>query len=90
VLISMILLARQDAAAQVQFPKVARSFSAWLVRAFDPCTPGGLAVTSPQLPSAGCLTSASVVDDQMTIDFGKELARSGVVREFLTMCGLSA
>ena len=72
VLISMILLARQDAAAQtVQFPQVARSFSAWLVRAFDPCTPSGLSVTSPQLPSAGCLTSASVVDDQMTMDFGK-------------------
>ncbi|GIW45844.1 MAG: hypothetical protein KatS3mg077_3126 [Candidatus Binatia bacterium] len=68
---SGLLLAGGKSWAQVQFPKVARSFSAWLVRAFDPCTPGGLTVVSPGLPAQGCLTSATTVDDQMTMDFGK-------------------
>jgi len=85
VLSSMLLIVSHEAAAQtVQFPKVARSFSASLVRAFDPCTPGGLTVTSPQLPSSGCLTTASIVDDQMTMDFGKvRIARgSGKIKLF--------
>lgn len=53
------------------FPTVARSFSAWLVRAYDPCTPGGLTVTTSGLPSQGCLATATSVDDQMTMEFAK-------------------
>ncbi|MCX8073409.1 MAG: hypothetical protein N3C12_13300 [Candidatus Binatia bacterium] len=79
-----LLLGGGSAWAQAQFPLVARSFSAWLVRAFDPCTPGGLTVVSPGLPAQGCLTTASVVDDQMKMDFGKVriLKGSGKIKVF--------
>lgn len=62
--------ARTDA-QPVAMPKVARSFSAWLVRAYDACTPGALTVTTTGLPSQGCLSTATTTDDQMTMDFGK-------------------
>lgn len=39
------------------FPNRAPQFSSWLVRAFDPCTPSGLTVTSPNLPTSGCLAT---------------------------------
>ncbi len=53
------------------FPQVARNYSAWLVRAFDACTPGSLTVTTTGLPAQGCLSSATVVDNQMPMQFGK-------------------
>lgn len=69
--LSLLLAAGTTRAQTAQFPLVARSFSAWLVRAFDQCTPGGLSVVSPGLPQQGCLSTASGVDNQMTMDFGK-------------------
>lgn len=69
--LGLLLAAGTGWAQTAQFPKVARSFSAWLVRAFDQCTPGSLSVVSPGLPQQGCLTTASAVDNQMTMDFGK-------------------
>jgi len=41
--------------AQTGFPTRAIKFSSWLARAFDSCTPGGLTVTTSNLPSSGCL-----------------------------------
>jgi hypothetical protein len=42
------------AQAQTGFPTKAIKFSSWLARGFDSCTPGGLTVTSSNLPSSGC------------------------------------
>jgi hypothetical protein len=63
--------------AQVQFPTAARTFSVWLARAMDSCTPGMLTVvTMESLPTAaGCLGAHSATDGLLTMTFGKLVVR---------------
>jgi len=70
-LASVLVFAATANAQAPLFPNVARNYSVWLVRAYDACTPGTLTVTSAGLPSQGCLTTATTVDDQMTMQFAK-------------------
>lgn len=46
-------------AADVRFPTKAQTYTTWMVRAFNQCTPSGLTVTSAGFPTAGCVATAS-------------------------------
>ncbi len=65
-------LALRPAFAQtVAFPTAARGYTAWMARAMDECTPGGLTVVSPGSPTAGCLQANSTTDDQTTMAYAR-------------------
>ncbi len=57
--------------AQVQFPTIARRYSAWMVRAMDECNPATLSVTSPGVPTGGCFQTNVVTDDVITMHFAR-------------------
>ncbi len=81
-LIAACTASSQGEAQVVNIPKIARNYSATLVRAMDECIPSGLSVVGMGLPGTGCLAANAVTDDQMTFDSGKVTinARTGRVR----------
>jgi hypothetical protein len=68
----IVVSAHQAPAAGVfDAPKIARSYTTWMARAFDQCNPATLSVVSPGLPTGGCAASHTVTDDMNRCDFAK-------------------
>ncbi len=53
------LAAQPSSAADIRFPTKARTYTAWMVRAFDQCIPSGTTVVGLGLPSVGCIATVS-------------------------------
>lgn len=72
------------ATAQVQFPTLARNYSAWMARAMDECTPAGLTVLTPGVPGQGCIGAHLVTDDEMTMTWARLVVsgKTGKVKVF--------
>jgi len=74
-----------SAGAQVAFPKLARGFGSWMVRAMDQCSPSTLSVTTPGLPTGGCPPTNTVTDDTLGLNFMKlRIAQHGGISLFGT------
>ena len=58
-------------ASASNFPKLARSYTAWMARAFDQCAPATVSVTTAMVPTGGCLAGHVVTSSNNMCDFAK-------------------
>jgi hypothetical protein len=69
-----------QAMAQATFPTTARTYIAWMARAYDECNPATLSVVGAGLPAGGCLAAnGSTTDNALTMNYVRLIvkARSG-------------
>jgi hypothetical protein len=81
----LVALLASSAGAQTlpNYPKKARAYDTWMARAFDSCTPGGLTVTSTNVPSSGCLSTNSVTDSALPYNFARmRVSKTGKIRVY--------
>ena len=71
VVVGGVLAAQPLLAQTVPFPTAARFYVTWMARAMDQCTPSGMSVTSPGLPSAGCLQANSATDSTINMSWAR-------------------
>jgi hypothetical protein len=88
ILAALALLAASASAQTAPFPKLARFYVAWMVRAMDQCTAPSLTVVNPSMvPPAACPQANSTTDNTLTMGFAR-LAVSARGRIGLFVTGL--
>ncbi len=89
IILAATLMAR-GAGAQVftdDLPKLARSYSVWMARAFDQCSPATISVTTPMVPTGGCVPSHILTSDMNLCRYAKLTVGSNPARVRLLAVG---
>jgi hypothetical protein len=69
--LSLCMATHTAGAQQVSFPRLARSFSAWMARAMDQCAAPTLSVVNPAGAGVACPQTNSVTDNTLSMRFAK-------------------
>jgi len=71
-LLALCMMCEPTWAQTVRFPMIARSYVAWMVRAFDQCAvPNVTAISGSGLPTSGCLATNLTSDSTITMGFAR-------------------
>lgn len=75
-----VVVASTAFAADSRFPTKARTYSVFMTRAFDSCTPAGLSVVATGLPGSGCIAVNTITDAPPPTDpLGSTMAFSRLI-----------